>query len=173
MEQEQARIEVFRRLREHHEWQRATLGPEVPTWVGELCTRVAVLIDDEQIQFFGGHLSETDSTMAGELMIFTPSRLIRAKSTSRRSDGESTVWMVSRSTLIRVDIDGGLGLFDNSHWGPSWPGDFSLSLTYPGDKITLPGYDHRDQDDPFNVFFPSLLADLDRIAPYGTAVPAE
>lgn len=152
--------DLFRRFRDN-----ATLVGVIyddpPEWMKLVWSRLLLALAGEAIEYFDGCWDE-NSDIAMQLFGYTKSRIIRmtAKGANPSKDATIHTWSYSRRLLRRVEFDGGAPLLDKIH--PTWPGHFSVTATYPDERIVLPQPLNStvEQRQALQRFLPSLLADL-------------
>lgn len=161
-----ARNEIYRYFQGHPSWQFATRGSRgAPDWLGLLITRIVVLLQDEEVEMFSGHLDfdRAYGKHEGWVAIYTTTRLIRASIAVPSALSEQlSVSASSRSTLQAVEvIEGGTSAFASGD--SEWPGRVQVRATYPDGAVDLPGdpWTLEDEDAAkFSAFLSSLLGDL-------------
>ncbi|WP_353650965.1 hypothetical protein ABLG96_08785 [Nakamurella sp. A5-74] len=140
-------------------------GFDVPPWVDSLLSNVSVAIADVgDIEYVVNGLDVYTAPLSGFVAVFTNTGLLVHAGVSQ-GDGrhpEVGVQVVSRSSLDRVDIDGGMDLIDTAPEAAR----VTVRLHYAGTPsiVTIPGRpgvtssEHR----ALANFIPSLMADVAR-----------
>jgi len=151
--------DLFRWLSEHAALDSAIRGEE-QGWFRLVWTRVLVALGDEPIKYLDGKLDGEWGAFTIDLMVYTPSRLVRVTGTGTDENPQVRVWTYSRRLLQQLDIDGGAPYAGSV--APSWPGRVVCTATYPDEKLRLPErLTDTSQRAHFLEFLPSLLADLE------------
>lgn len=142
-------------------WRKAILWEEDAEWFGVIWTRVVLLLAGEPIEYVGGQLTSDSEDIAGDLHVYSPTRLIRATvGLSDEGELEVAVWAIARRSLQRVGVAGGSSVF-GPRAGEDWPGEVAFVALYPDEAIELPGAAVSDgQKARFLEFLPSLMSDL-------------
>lgn len=171
MDRNQAKEFFERDLLNRSSWYRLT-RPNPPLWIGRMCTQLAVLLGDDPVEFLASHIDYKPDATRATINLFTRARLIRAEASTAHPVGGVApnppapadtlrVWSVARSSLIRLEADGGRDLFTGP-WPGDWPGSIDVRATYADATITLPGDDATEEHmEAFFAFLPSLSADLE------------
>lgn len=152
--------ELLKALNDHPTLSDALRG-EAQDWFSAVWTRVAVALGDEPIEYLDGLVEGEWAAYTLNLIIYTPTRLVRATGSGADENPELKVWTVGRHHLDEVVFEGGaqIGLRGDQL---NWP-RVRCVAEYPKETLQLPQpRTDRTQMNRLAEFLPSLLRDLDR-----------
>jgi len=123
-------------------WSSITWDDPETAWSDELLGRLALLVGQEEVEYASGYVS-IESGIAGDIVVFTARRLIRAKFTAQQDQGrqryilDATVDAESRSAVQRVSAVKTSAI--STDLDEEWPRRSSVTVTLKdGESFALP-----------------------------------